>query len=98
MRSLYNFVLLTLSLTLSSTFLLPAWADALTAPVANDVQAAPIPQAESGTVEFKELKPTLSLDVTASQSRVFRTKTKIKRVAVSDPTIAEPVVVSDHEF
>jgi Flp pilus assembly secretin CpaC len=47
---------------------------------------------------LEEVKPTATVDVKASQSRVFRTKSKILRVSVSDPSIAEPVVVSEREF
>ncbi len=57
-----------------------------------------IPPATAGNVEMKELRSGMTLEVTASKSRVFRTKAKIIRVAVSDPSIAEPVVVAEREF
>lgn len=60
--------------------------------------AQPIPPVESGLVELEEIKPTASLDVKTGQSRVFRTKARIKRVSVSDPAMAEVVIVSEREF
>lgn len=63
-----------------------------------DQVATPIPPAGTGTIELKEMKPTMTVDVKASQARVFKTNSKIVRIAVSDPSIAEPVVVSDREF
>jgi Flp pilus assembly secretin CpaC len=61
-------------------------------------QATPIPPVNSGTIDLQEIKPTAAVDVKAGQSRVFKTKTKILRVSVSDPAIAEPIVVSEREF
>lgn len=57
-----------------------------------------IPAAQSSDVQMKEIKPATTMEVKVTQSRTFRTKGRIIRVAVSDPTIAEPVVVSEHEF
>lgn len=53
---------------------------------------------ENDKSEIKELKTTLSVDVLTSRSKVFRTKQKIKRVAVSDPSIAEIVLMSEKQF
>lgn len=59
---------------------------------------SPIPPVTTGVLELVEIKPAAAINVVASRSRVFRTKGKIKRVMVSDPTIAEVVVVSEREF
>lgn len=58
----------------------------------------PIPPVTTGILEMVEAKPASSMNVVASKSRVFRTRQKIKRVMVSDPSIAEVVVVSQREF
>ena len=79
--------------SLAATLGAPAFCQA-----GGDTPSTPIPAAPSGTIELKELKPTQAINVKSSQSRVFKTKTKILRVAVSDPSIAEPVVVSEREF
>ena len=64
----------------------------------NNTPAKPIPAVNSRGIELEEIKPTASVEVKVSRERVFRTKRKILRVSVSDPSIAEPVVVSDREF
>jgi Flp pilus assembly secretin CpaC len=73
-----------------------------TGAAADDIQSPtptkPIPQVNTGLIEMQEIKPTAALDVKAGSSRAFRTKTKIIRISVSDPTIAEPVVVSENQF
>lgn len=53
---------------------------------------------ESDKCEIKELKTTLAVDVLTSRSKVFRTKQKIKRVAVSDPSVAEIVLMSENQI
>lgn len=58
----------------------------------------PFPPVTAGVLERLVVKPASSMNVVASKSRVFRTKQKIKRVMVSDPSIAEVVVVSEREF
>jgi Flp pilus assembly secretin CpaC len=60
--------------------------------------ATPIPPVNSGLIELQEIKPSATVDVKAGQSRVFKTKTKIIRVSVSDPAVAEPIVISEREF
>ena len=57
-----------------------------------------IPAVTSGLLEMVEVKPASTVNVTSSRSRVFRTKSKIKKALVSDPSIAELVVVSEREF
>ncbi len=61
-------------------------------------QQTPISPANTGNLSLQEIKPSLTIDVKESKSRVYRTKSKIKRVLVSDPSIAEAVVVSEREF
>ncbi|HEY9790396.1 MAG TPA: pilus assembly protein N-terminal domain-containing protein [Candidatus Obscuribacterales bacterium] len=94
MRTLFHAALLGFLLTALSNLpgFCQATSDATTTP------STPIPAVTSGTIELKELKPTQSMTVHSSQSRIFKTKTKILRVAVSDPSIAEPVVISEKEF
>lgn len=58
----------------------------------------PIPPVTTGILEMLEVKSSSSMNVVASKSCVFRTKRKIKRVMVSDPSVAEVVVVSEREF
>lgn len=57
-----------------------------------------LPAANIGSVEMTETKPAYTVSVTASHSRVFRTKQKIVRAFVSDPAVAELVVVNAHEL
>ena len=98
MRGLFYLLLPAFSLTMAS--LASAETEQLP-PLMQEIpptQSAPIPAVNSGTIELQEIKPTATLDVKTSQSRVFRTKSKILRISVSDPSIAEPVVVSEREF
>lgn len=57
-----------------------------------------IPEAQVSEVEIKELKATIAVDVLASHSKVFKTKQKINRVAVSDPSVADVVLMSESQF
>jgi len=58
----------------------------------------PVAAAPQGEVEIKELKATLAVDVLAQHSKVFKTKQKIVRVAVSDPSVADVVMMSRNQF
>ncbi len=62
------------------------------------VQATKIPQAQVTEVEIKELKTSIAVDVLASRSKVFKTKQKINRVAVSDPSVADVVLMTENQF
>jgi Flp pilus assembly secretin CpaC len=66
--------------------------------LAQETPSLPIPPVTTGTIELQEIKPTLTVNVTANQSRTFRTKKEIVRVSVSDPSVAEVVVVSANQF
>lgn len=57
-----------------------------------------IPEAQVSEVEIKELKATIAVDVLASRSKVFKTKQKINRVAVSDPSVADVVLMTENQF
>lgn len=57
-----------------------------------------IPEAQASEVEIKELKATIAVDVLASRSKVFKTKQRINRVAVSDPSVADVVLMSENQF
>lgn len=64
----------------------------------SQVTAIPIPPVVTGTVDLEEFKATNVLDLKTSQSRTFRLKNKIVRTSISDPGIAEPVVVSENQI
>jgi len=85
-----------------SILLLSCMAEAGFAQTANTsdskVQSTEIPQVQATQVEIKELKASLAVDVLASRSRVFKTKQKITRVAVSDPSCADVVLMTENQF
>jgi Flp pilus assembly secretin CpaC len=60
--------------------------------------AQPIPPVVTGTLDFEEYKVTNVLDLKVSQSRTFKLKNKIVRTSISDPGIAEPVVVTENQL
>jgi Flp pilus assembly secretin CpaC len=62
------------------------------------VTATPIPPVVTGTVDLEEFKTTNVIDLKVSQSRTFKLKNKIVRTSISDPAIAEPVVVSENQI
>lgn len=64
----------------------------------DSVQVTPIPPVVTGTVDLEEFKSTNILDLKVSQSRTFKLKNKIVRTSISDPGIAEPVVVSENQI
>jgi len=64
----------------------------------SDTAASPIPPVVSGTVDLEEFKRTNIIDLKVAQSRTFRLKNKIVRTSISDPSIAEPVVVSENQL
>jgi Flp pilus assembly secretin CpaC len=61
-------------------------------------EAKKIPAAPAAEVEIKELKTTLAVDVLAQHSKVFKTKQKITRVAVSDPSVADVILMTENQF
>ena len=60
--------------------------------------ATPIPPVVTGTVDLEEFKTTNVIDLKVAQSRTFKLKNKIVRTSISDPAIAEPVVVSENQI
>src|ERR1700733_549411 len=62
------------------------------------VTATPIPPVVTGTVDLEEFKTTNVIDLKVAQSRTFKLKNKIVRTSISDPSIAEPVVVSENQL
>ncbi|MBU6451347.1 MAG: pilus assembly protein N-terminal domain-containing protein [Cyanobacteria bacterium REEB67] len=62
------------------------------------VSAQPIPPVVTGTVELEEFKTTNAIDLKVAQSRTFKFKNKIVRTSISDPGIAEPVVVAENQM
>jgi Flp pilus assembly secretin CpaC len=66
-------------------------------PEAN-VSVVPIPPVVSGTVDMEEFKTSNIIDLKVSQSRTFKSKNKIIRTSISDPAVAEPVVVAENQI
>jgi Flp pilus assembly secretin CpaC len=64
----------------------------------SETSASPIPPVVTGTVDLEEFKRTNVIDLKVAQSRTFRLKNKIVRTSISDPSIAEPVVVSENQL
>ena len=64
----------------------------------NSLTATPIPPVVTGTVDLEEFKTTNVIDLKVSQSRTFKLKNKIVRTSISDPAVAEPVVVSENQI
>ncbi len=60
--------------------------------------ATPIPPVVSGAVELEEFKPSNVIELKVGQSRTFRLKNKVNRTSISDPSTAEPVVMSEREI
>jgi Flp pilus assembly secretin CpaC len=60
--------------------------------------STPIPPVVSGTVDLEEFKPSNTIELKVSQSRTFKLRNKIIRTSISDPTIAEPVVVAENQM
>jgi Flp pilus assembly secretin CpaC len=52
----------------------------------------------SGTVDLEEFKPSNTIDLKVSQSRTFKLRNKVIRTSISDPSIAEPVVVAENQL
>ena len=63
-----------------------------------DANSTPIPPVVSGTVDLEEFKPSNTIDLKVSQSRTFKLRNKIIRTSISDPSIAEPVVVAENQM
>jgi Flp pilus assembly secretin CpaC len=70
----------------------------LIAQVNPSTAASPIPPVVSGTIDLEEFKSSNVIDLKVSQSRTFRLRNKIIRTSISDPSIAEPVVVSENQM
>ncbi len=57
-----------------------------------------IPAVVTGTVELEEFKTSNIIDLKISRSRTFKLLHKIVRSSVSDPTIFEPIFVSENQL
>lgn len=64
----------------------------------SDVTAVPIPPVVTGAVEMEEYKSTNVIDLKVSQSRTFKLRNKVVRTSISDPGIAEPVIISENQM
>ncbi len=62
------------------------------------IGATVIPPVVSGTVDLEELKTSNVIELKISQSRTFKLKNKIVRVSISDPSIAEPILVTENQL
>lgn len=62
------------------------------------VAATVIPPVVAGTVDLEELKTSNVIELKISQSRTFKLKNKIVRVSISDPSIAEPILVTENQL
>ena len=60
--------------------------------------ATPIPPAASGSVDLEEFKTGNVIDIKVDQSRAFKLKNPIIRVSLSDPSIADVVVVAENQI
>ena len=72
--------------------------DQVIAQADQNLTATPIPPVVTGTVDLEEFKTTNVIDLKVSQSRTFKLKNKIVRTSISDPAVAEPVVVSENQI
>lgn len=66
--------------------------------LAGSESATPIPPVVTGTVDLEELKVVNVINLSVSHSRTFRLKNKLIRMSISDPGIAEPVMVSEKDM
>jgi Flp pilus assembly secretin CpaC len=64
----------------------------------NVTATTPIPPVVSGTVDLEEFKPSNTIELKVSQSRTFKLRNKVIRTSISDPAIAEPVVVAENQL
>lgn len=64
----------------------------------SSVTASPIPPVVTGTVDFEEFKPTNAIDLKVSRSRTFKLRNKVVRTSISDPGVAEPVIVAENQM
>jgi Flp pilus assembly secretin CpaC len=58
----------------------------------------PIPPVVTGTIDLEEFKSMNVIDLKVAQSRTFKLKNKIVRTSISDPSVAESVVVSESQL
>jgi Flp pilus assembly secretin CpaC len=63
-----------------------------------ETTASLIPPVVTGTIDMEEFKPGNVLEVRVAQSRTFKSRNKIVRTSISDPSIVEPVVVSENQL
>jgi len=52
----------------------------------------------TGTIDVEELKAANIIELKVAQSRIFKSKNKIVRTSISDPSIAEPLVMSENQI
>ncbi|CAN5496088.1 hypothetical protein BH11CYA1_BH11CYA1_13180 [soil metagenome] len=74
-----------ISISLAALYLAPA-------------SAAETASTTKDSLELKEYKKSKTIEINASQSKLFRIKDKIVRTSVGDVGIAEPVVVSENRI
>ncbi len=60
--------------------------------------ATPIPPVVSGAIDMEEFKVSNIIELKVGQSRSFRLKNRIVRTSISQPGVAEPVVVAENQL
>ena len=79
-------------------FTLAVTANSVYAESTAGVPATPIPPVVTGTIDMEEFKTGNVLELKVGQSRTFKSKNKIVRTSISDPSLVEPVVVSENQL
>jgi Flp pilus assembly protein, secretin CpaC len=64
----------------------------------SEITASPIPPVVTGTVDLEEFKSTNVIDLKVSRSRTFKLRNKVVRTSISDPGVAEPVIVAENQM
>lgn len=64
----------------------------------SEITASPIPPVVTGTVDLEEFKTTNVIDLKVSRSRTFKLRNKVVRTSISDPGVAEPVIVAENQM
>jgi len=64
----------------------------------SEITASPIPPVVTGTVDLEEFKSTNVVDLKVSRSRTFKLRNKVVRTSISDPGVAEPVIVAENQM
>lgn len=94
MKTLSFFSKLVVAQSLFASIALPAFAENSSQPLT----PTPIPPVVTGTIDLEEIRVTNIVELLVSRSRTFKLSNKIIRTSISDPGIAEPVVIAGNEI